>query len=406
MRILHVAQAVARNFGGVQAVLHDLVRAQAAAGHDVDVVSTNVDAPQGVLPVAPNRFVEREGTRWRCCSVEFRPLLVSLDFRNYVKQNIGRYDLVHIHGLYRFPPTYAAWQARWQGVPYIILPHGSLDPYLYARSSTGRLGFKRLYERWFDLPNLHAADAIHYTAEDERERAAFLKLRAPSFVVPNGLDWERYRTLPARGALRARWGLDEAPMVLFLGRLHFKKGLDLLIPAFDMLRRQVPDVQLVIAGPENDAYGEQVRGWVRERALDAVVHFVGPLHGANVVQAYVDADVFALPSYTENFGMTVVEALACELPVVISDQVNIHAEISAAGAGLVTRCDVGEVAQALETLLADAGRRRAMGEAGRRLVQERFTWPAIVEALTAEYEQVIARHRSGKSTRAAAGDPS
>lgn len=403
VKILHVAQAVSRNFGGVQTVVHDLVRAQAAAGHSVDVVSTNVDAPHGVLPVVPNRFVERDGARWCHCSVEFRPLLVSWDLEKYIRKNIKCYDIAEIHGLYRFPPTYAAWQARKQGVPYVIRPHGSLDPYLYDRSSTGRLRFKRLYERWFDLPNLHAASAIHYTAEEERERAAFLRLRAPSFVVPNGLDWAQYRSLPARGALRARWGLGEAPLVLFLGRLHFKKGLDLLVPAFDALRRRVPDVQLVIAGPENDAYGEQVRGWVRERALDAAVRFVGPLHGADVVQAYVDADVFALPSYTENFGMTVVEALACRLPVVISDQVNIHAEISGAGAGLVTRCDAGEVAQALETLMADAGRRRAMGEAGRRLVQARFTWPAIVEALTAEYERVIVRHRA-KAARVAAGE--
>jgi len=392
MKVLHVAQALSRNFGGVQTVLQDLAKAQHEAGINVDVLSTNVDAPRGVLPVPVNRFIEKDGVRFRHSSVQFRPLLFSLDLKNYLDQHVADYDLVHIHGLYRFPPTYAAYQARRQGVPYVIMPHGALDPYLYAKSSTGWLRFKRIYESWFDLPNLHAAGAIHYTAEEERERASFLKLRAPSFVVPNGLDWTQYATLPARGVLRARCGLGEAPVVLFLGRLHFKKGLDLLIPAFDALRQRVPGVQLVIAGPENDDYGQRVCGWVRERGLDAAVHFVGPLHGADVLQAYVDADVFALPSYTENFGMTVIEALACSVPVVISDQVNIHAEVSGAGAGLVTRCDAGEVAQALEALLIDADRRRAMGEAGRQLVKERFTWLAIVDALTAEYAQVIARH--------------
>lgn len=397
MKVLHVAQALSRNFGGVQAVLQDLVKAQHKAGIKVDVLSTNVDAPRGVLPVPVNRFIEKDGVRFRHSSVQFRPLLFSLDLKNYLDQHIVDYDLVHIHGLYRFPPTYAAWQARRQSVPYVVMPHGALDPYLYAKSSTGQLRFKRIYESWFDLPNLHAAGAIHYTAEEERERASFLKLRAPSFVVPNGLDWAQYATLPAQGGLRTRWGLGEAPLVLFLGRLHFKKGLDLLIPAFDALRQRVPGVQLVIAGPENDDYGQRVRGWVRERGLDAAVHFVGSLHGADVLQAYVDADVFALPSYTENFGMTVIEALACSLPVVISDQVNIHAEVSGAGAGLVTRCDAGEVAQALESLLVDADRRRVMGEAGRQLVKARFTWPAIVDALTAEYEQVIARHHADET---------
>jgi glycosyltransferase involved in cell wall biosynthesis len=331
-------------------------------------------------------------------------MLFSPQLARWLRHSVRRFDIVHIHGLYRFPPTYAAWQARQQGVPYIVRPHGALDPYLYARSSTGRMGFKRLYERLFDFPNLHAAGAIHYTAEEERERASFLNLRAPSFVVPNALDWERYRELPGRGALRTRWGLGSAPVVLFLGRLHFKKGLDLLIPAFDALRRRIPDAQLVIAGPENDDYGQQVHRWVRERDLQAAVHFVGPLQGADVVQAYVDADVFALPSYTENFGMTVIEALACSLPVVISDQVNIHLEISGAGAGLVTRCDADEVALALEALLNDADRRRTIGEAGRRLVQARFSWPAIVDALTKEYERVIARHRAGKGASGAVGE--
>ena len=198
MKVLHVAQALSRNFGGVQTVLQDLVKAQHEAGINVDVLSTNVDAPRGVLPVPVNRFIEKDGVRFRHSSVQFRPLLFSLDLKNYLDQHIVDYDLVHIHGLYRFPPTYAAYQARRQGVPYIIRPHGSLDPYLYDKSSRS-LWIKRLYERWFDLPNLHAAGAIHYTAEEERERAAFLKLRAPSFVVPNGLDWAQYATLPARG---------------------------------------------------------------------------------------------------------------------------------------------------------------------------------------------------------------
>ena len=406
MKILHVLETLSPRYGGPVSVLLALAAAQQRAGHEVTVATTNADHPRGVYH-APGWDTLADGAvPVYYAPVQFAPLRFSWSLADFLRRTVAEFDLVHIHGLYRFPPTYAAWQARRQGVPYIVRPHGSLDPYLYARSSTGRLGFKRLYERWFDLPNLHAAGAIHYTAEDERERAAFVKLRAPSFVVPNGLDWEHYRTLPARGALRARWGLGDAPLVLFLGRLHFKKGLDLLVPAFDTLRRQIPDVQLVIAGPENDDYGQQVRGWVRERGLEAAVHFVGPLHGAEVVQAYVDADVFALPSYTENFGMTVVEALACALPVVISDQVNIHAEISGAGAGLVTRCDADEVAQGLETLLNDAGRRRAMGEAGRRLVQARYTWPAIVESLTAEYERVIERHPAGKISRIGAGEPS
>lgn len=393
MRILHVRLNLAQSSGGPTQVLQGLASAQVAAGHDVTVATTNRDNPpskklsDGYL----RKFFPAQ-VRLKVFPVVFAPLLFSPKMARWLRNSLQEFDIVHIHGLYRFPPTYAAYQARKQGVPYIIQPHGALDPYLYDKSQRS-VRLKRVYERWFDLPNLNQAGAIHYTAEEERERVNFLDLRAPSFVVPNGLDWEPYDSLPPRGALRARWGLGEAPMMLFLGRLHFKKGLDLLIPAFDALRRNVPEAKLVIAGPENDDYGLNVRGWVRKRGLEGAVHFVGPLQGDDVVQAYVDADVFALPSYTENFGMTVAEAMACALPVVISDQVNIHAEVAQADAGLVTRCDVGEVTDALNSLLHDGARRKSMGEAGRWLVQERYTWPTIVETLTKEYERVIDSHR-------------
>jgi glycosyltransferase involved in cell wall biosynthesis len=392
MKVLHVLETLSPNYGGPVRVLTELVRAQKSAGHEVVVATTQSDYPGGVYHKAGWGSIADGNVSAYYGAVQFEALRFSWDLAGYLRRKISTFDLVHVHGLYRFPPSYAAYQARIQGVPYIIRPHGSLDPYLYEKSSYS-IWLKRLYERWFDLPNLNGAGAIHYTAEDERERVSSLKLHAPSFVVPNGLDWATFESLPVRGALRVRLGVGDAPLVLFLGRLHFKKGLDLLIPAFDAVRRNIPDAQLVIVGPENDDYGVDVRNWVSERHLQDAVHFVGPLEGSDVIQAYVDADVFALPSYTENFGMTVAEAMACALPVVISDQVNIHAEVANAGAGIVTHCDSGEVAIAIETLLRSPERRGVMGRSGRELVQRCYTWPSIVDALTCEYEAVIERHK-------------
>jgi glycosyltransferase involved in cell wall biosynthesis len=392
MRILHVISTLAPASGGPTEVLRGLVVAQVNAGHLVTVCTTDRGNPtKETLTRSYFQSFYHVSATINAFPVMYTPLLLSLPFAQWLREKVRDFDVVHIHGLYRFPPTYAAYLARKQGVPYVIRPHGSLDPYLYDKS-TRSVWLKRLYERWFDLPNLNGADAIHYTAEDERQRVAPLNLRAPSFVVPNGLDWASFESLPPRGALRTRWGVGDAPLILFLGRLHFKKGLDLLIPAFDTVRKTIPDAQLVVVGPENDDYGQKVRGWVCERNLQDAVHFVGTLEGTDVIQAYVDADVFALPSYTENFGMTVAEAMACALPVVISDQVNIHTEVASAGAGLVTRCDSGEVAVAIKSLLNAPERRRAMGQAGRNLVQHRYSWPAIVDALTREYEAVIERH--------------
>lgn len=393
MRILHVISTLAPAAGGPTAVIQSLATAQADAGHDVTVCTTDRNNPTRTkLPASHFETFYPDRVTLKVFSVAYAPLLVSFSMAKWLAANVKNFDVVHIHGLYRFPPMYAAYQARKQGVPYVVRPHGSLDPYLYDKSARS-VRLKRLFERLFVLPNLHRASAIHYTAEDERERVSFLALRAPSFVVPNGLDWQRYRELPPRGALRTRLGIGDAPMVLFLGRIHFKKGLDLLIPAFAAVARNMPGVKLVIAGPENDDYGEKVRGWVRDHGLEEAVHFVGPLRGDDVVQAYVDADVFTLPSYTENFGMTVAEAMACALPVVISDQVNIYAEVARAGAGAVVRCDVQELTGALEMLLHDDGSRQAMGAAGRRLVEETYTWPMIVGVLANEYEACIGNSR-------------
>lgn len=389
VRVLHVQETLSPRFGGPAEVVPRLAQAQQAAGHEVEVLTTNADYPDGVYQEKGWGTLKGGTVRVMYGAVQFRPLCVSLGLAAYLRRTIETFHIVHVHGLYRFPPTYAAATARRAGVPYVITPHGALDPYLYDKSSRS-VWLKRLYERWLDLPNLHAAGAIHYTAEEERKRASFLKLRAPSFVVPVGIDWERYRALPPRGALRARWQLGEMPIVLFLGRVHFKKGLDLLIPAFDAVRRSVPKAHLVIAGAENDDYGQQVRQWIRERGLEPLVRFVGHLHREDVIQAYVDSDVFVLPSYTENFGMTVIESMACGLPVVISDQVNIHADVAASGGGLVTSCNVGDIAQALIGLLSATETRRQMGAAGRRVAQT-YSWPAIVERLTEEYEAVIER---------------
>jgi glycosyltransferase involved in cell wall biosynthesis len=393
MRILHVYSTLSPQAGGPAKVIPELVKAQAARGHKVVVATTNVRKSTGIGTYRSAGWDSLADGQVRVFygAAQVPPLMASLGLGRYLRRAIPEFDIVNVFGVYRFPQSAAAFWCRRYGVPYIVRPHGSLDPFLFGKSNTN-LMLKRLYERWFALPALDAASAIHFTSEEERDRASFLRLQVPTFVVPNGLEWEPYVNLPAKGPFRAKWGIgQEEPVVLFLGRLHFKKGLDLLVPAFERVRRAIPNAQLVIAGPENDSYGAKVRSWVAERGLDSAVRFTGHLDGDDVRRAYVDADVFALPSYTENFGMTVIEAMACALPVVISDQVNIHRDVEDAGAGLVTRCDVDELAHALTALLGDSRLRRRMGSAGRRHVEHFYGWPAAVEALDRQYKTVIDR---------------
>ncbi|RMH35574.1 MAG: glycosyltransferase [Nitrospirae bacterium] len=390
MKILHVIQAWSLSFGGTSTVIHGLTKAQSEGGLEVHVITTNLDTPSGeLLDVPVNRPIETNGANVRFFPISNGALLYSGGIRSFLKHHCRDFDLIHVHGLYRFPMTYAAFQARKQRVPYVITPHGALDPYLYQRSTKGSVLLKRIYEWLFEMRSLHRASAIHYTAEEERQRAAFLNIQAPSFVVPNGLDWEMFRTLPPRGNFRKRLGLSKEPMLLFVGRIHFVKGLDILVDAFARVRKILPNAKLVIVGPDNDGYGREVQERVHRLDLQGEVIFTGALSGHELLQAYVDADVFVLTSYTENFGMTVVEAMACRTPVVISDQVNIYREVQSSGAGFVTQCDAGEVAAAIGKILTVSQEERLrMGESGRMFVEEQFTWPVVVQRLSEEYERV------------------
>jgi len=399
MRILHVIQCLSPRYGGPVSVLKALAAHQSAAGHVIDILTTNQDVPGGILRPAGADWFSDPAVPVRFCRSQLHAVNLSIELAAYLHHHIRTFDILHIHGLYRFPAAYAGRIARRKSIPYLVSPHGALDPYLYQRSDTN-LFLKRLWERLFDLPNLDAASGIHFTAEDERRQASFLGLKAPSFVVANGIDWREFQTLPDVGPFRRDHGIGEHPLVLFLGRLHHKKGLDLLIPAFRQVRRAMPHARLAIVGLASDAaYQRQVDGWIRAQGLADAVHRVPFVQGRALLQAYVDADVFVLPSYTENFGMTVVESLACKTPVVISNRVNIHHEISDAGAGIVTDCDSGAVANALIELLNDGALRRHMGENGRRLVRTRFTWARIVGDLTREYEAAIARHAARRRER-------
>jgi glycosyltransferase involved in cell wall biosynthesis len=178
-------------------------------------------------------------------------------------------------------------------------------------------------------------------------------------------------------------------LILFLGRINFKKGLDLLARAYGQIARQNSKVHLAIVGPDNEGYMRQVQAWLAEECVLDRVTFTGMLLGRDKLAAFVDADVFVLPSYTENFGIAVLEAMACGLPVVISNKVNIWREIACADAGLVVNCDVGELVKALLGSMDDAERLKKQGLNGKELVQEKFTWDLAAKQMVKVYEDIL-----------------
>jgi len=367
-----------------------MARAMARRGHEVSIYTTNfngaddLDVPLGVpvdsggvmvtyFPVHAPRF-------WETC----------LPLGRALRADAGKFDLMHLHSLYMYHDRAGAAAARRAGIPYIVRPHGTLDPYIFKRRRTR----KAIFEWWFQNRVLEQAAALHYTTEDEWRLAAPVSRNPHGFVVPNGLDTDEFADLPEKGAFRAKHPeIGNRPIVLFLGRLNFKKGLDLLAPAFGRVLAAGHDAHLVIGGPDDDM-AEKTRGWLAAAdALDRTT-FTGMITGDDKLAALVDASMFVLPSYSENFGIAVAEAMACGLPVIISDAVNIWPEVESAEAGLVGPCDIDITARNIMQILDNPARASEMGANGIRLVRDRYSWDGIAPTLEKAYEDVLAGRHS------------
>lgn len=360
-----------------------MAHAVAALGHEVAIYTTDRDLD----PEERTRLAADRGD-----SIELRifpqhfPALFGTSFAlaRALPEAIERADVVHLHSLYLFHTWAAARLCRKLGKPYLLRPHGTLDPFLWKRHR----GRKAVLEFLFQNRVLREAAALHYTAEDEMRLAQPYTQGTRGIVVPNGLDLAQYADLPLSGRFRAQHPeIGNRRIVLFLSRLNFKKGLDLLVPAFARAARRYDDLHLVIAGPD-DGMKDQTEALVAIEGIGGRTTFAGMLDHAAKLAAFRDAAMFVLPSYSENFGIAIVEAMACGVPVAISDRVNIWREIESAGAGLVARPAVDDVVRQIETLAADPAGAAAMGERGRTLVAEKFSWRRIACELESVYRSL------------------
>lgn len=380
MRILHVLTSIDPSTGGPANVLARLARVQSGRGHSVCVLTA--DDPASVQPVTSE--LRAAGVEHRACGPMRGPFAAGRATRREIEGMLGAgVDVVHIHGLWQHAPHTAAAAARAAGAPYIMRPCGMLDPWTLRQ---GRLK-KRLFLALVARRHLNRAAALHYTTDTERRLVEPLHLRPRAFVIPNGLDWAEFEALPARGAFRAAHGIGQRPLIVFLSRVHHKKGLSLLLPAFAALRDA--SVMLAIVGPGDAGYVEQLRAQAASLGVGERVIFPGMIAGRARLEALRDADLFCLPSYQENFGVSVIEALGVGTPVLISDQVNICSEVAAAEVGEVVPCEVEPLAQRMAAMLADRGRLAEMAARARPWVERTFRWDAIAAQIDAMYEQVV-----------------
>lgn len=420
MRVLHVIPSVSVHNGGPSHAIPGMCRALVRHGQQVTLFTTNIDGP-GDMDVPLGSPVDMDGVEVRYFQIQCpRSYSFSFPMAQALKQELKRFDLVHIHSILNWPITPAAHFCRKYDVPYIVRPCGILDPvplkkaygsgwlpagidlkrrylrrqYLkvrYLKSIYQRRHYlkKALYLLVVEKRNLEGAAAIHFTSNEETRATEPYSIGAPGFVVPLGVDLNATGPNSSSGEFRNRYGLHGKKIILFLSRLDSKKGLDLLIPALSSLMTRREDFVFVLAGSGHPSYEEEIRIRLQQYGMAGRTILTGFLEGHAKWSLLSEADIFVLPSYHENFGLAVVEAMSVGLPIVITDKVGIHEEVSRERAGFVVSENREELSRAVAALLDSATLRETMGRAGRLLAETKFSWEHGASELGRIYEDIL-----------------
>lgn len=300
-------------------------------------------------------------------------------------------DLVHIHSLWLAPQLAAYVSCRRANVPYVVSPHGALDPYLRLKGRGRKLLIDRLWQRRM----LAGAAALHITTAEEQMLVADIAPTVPRFITPVGVHISDYAELPDPAPFRAEH-LDghTGPVVLFLGRITFKKALDILLRGFAGALTRHRDALLAIVGPDDETLTPSLRRLAVQLGISHRVRFVPALYGEDKRAALAAARVWVLASHTENFGVSVLEAAAAGLPIIVSPQVNLAAAMLAADAAVVVEVEPAAVGAAIAEVLDDGPRRARLGAAAQGFAAA-YDWSAVSPGLAAEYRKVVSRKSAG-----------
>jgi glycosyltransferase involved in cell wall biosynthesis len=383
MRILHVVPSYlpAVRYGGPIFTVHGLCRALAARGHEVQVFTTNVDGP-GITPTPIATPVDLDGIQIRyfpCPLV--RRLYWAPALGRALYHEIGKLDIVHLHSVFLWPTWAAARAARNVGVPYVLSPRGMLVKDLIARRS--RLA-KSAWIHLIERSNVERAAALHLTSQLEATEIECFGWRLPRLcVIPNAVD----EPLSSNGkiALDVEAIASEQPLTLFLGRLSWKKGLDRLLHAFACTQSGI----LAIVGTDDENFTPQLVKLAADlRIADRVRILPRTVIGSEKERLFAAARLFVLPSYSENFGNTVLEAMRRGVPVVVTPEVGAAEIVRKSGAGLVVAGESEPLSSAIRLLVADLNLARSMGEAGRRHAAAHFSWDHVAAQMEDLYNSL------------------
>jgi glycosyltransferase involved in cell wall biosynthesis len=389
LRILHVIPSISMAHGGPSGAVRTMMTALARRGIRVDVATTDDDGRNRNLGLPHGEFVDFEGQRVQYFPRQTRRYCTSYPLVRWLRRAVREYDLVQTHGLFALPPIAAAWCAREAAVPYVMAPHGILDTWgMSHKSALIKAASLRLVEG----PLLSAAAAVHFMSDLECARAAQLALPIRPVVLPLGFDFSgstHSDQADLQPALVDELDADGKQVILYLARIHPVKRVDVLLRAFASLESRDSTV-LAIAGDGEPALIAALKRLASELGLNSSVRWLGFVEGRRKSSLYARANLFVLPSASENFGVSIVEAMHAGVPVVVTQGAGLASLVQGARAGLVIDQSIDGLRSALRELLADETLRMAMGRAGRQVVCRELSLEAFGARMEGFYQSLVA----------------
>ncbi len=393
MRIVHVANTLEPSYGGPPRVCTRLAAGQAGLGHDVTIATYAFRGPLDDYHDLTRRMpgydrvhvvqLDEDGVSEKVFGRRSRPTL-----RELARQA----DVVHLHNMWESILRVAALEAHAAGKPYVLQPNDMLNPWSLSQSRLKKraalaLGYRRMIE---------GSGAVLFGHEEEKRLAMQSGFHIKPVVLSlGGVFAAEVDPLPGPGGFYARVpALAGRPFVVFLSRLHYKKGLDYLAEGFAVAARKAPEAHLVVIGHDEGAQADFEQRIARHN-LQSRVHLVGPQHGEAKWQAYRDAACFILPSRDEAFTVAITEALASGLPVVVSESCH-YDDVAEYGAGTIVKLDAQSIGEALASILTDPQQQARMREAARRLFNDRLSFEQVASESIALYQRL----QDGASRRA------
>jgi glycosyltransferase involved in cell wall biosynthesis len=381
MRILEVAPYYSPKLGGPPQVVYQISKSLVKKGHKVTMIAGDFGFHEARFPEnGAIRIIIPSISRW---GFYFTPELIT-----WCRKNIGEFDIIHVHEVRTFQNIILHWFAVKKRIPYVLSAHGTL-PVIVQRKLV-----KQLFD--FVIGKYLLKDAKRLIAVSPVEEDQYLKCGIDIEhirMIYNGLDLDEFSHLPLRGEFRKRLGIEDVTkIILFLGRLHRVKGIDILVHAYSLIADNISSSLLVIAGPDD---GELIKlqDLVEKEGLNDRVRFVGPLYDEEKLSTYVDANVVVLPGEYEIFGLVPFEALMCGVPVIVTCDSGLGQIIKSAQAGyIVPYGDVEALAQVLYHIFTNGEEAKQKIAAGQQFIRDNLDWNKITSKLISLYQECITQN--------------